>query len=456
MSSHTNNHWDRILHAPPPSLEELAADFPGYSFDTTGWGDDQDIEVLSLPPHMEAGLPLHTGTPSHPTVDLAMLHTPRRTLPTLDTSQLTPFAPTMRLDNLNSFPAYPAVDADEQNALLPYVPAVLRTKHIAAASSRYNADVAANGGYAKLNGEPEVRKAGSGALGVEGEKKRGPGRPRKEKENTAGAGEAASRKFTGEDLIMVVRATVDVNPFLAPHGQKGHAWERVVIALAEQNFRHDTISAASVQHKAEALISYKKNPSGKHKNLANIIGEGTSASITIGALLERLETQHDEAKDKSDEAKAKLKKKADEDNEGGEAIRQASMRTLRKRARSPDSDDATDPETDSPSSSARPATAADSSLETIDSDDNDTTNGKKASKKPASKRRRGMRRSTSSEADGLLGLMKAENERRAAHDARVAQSLETFVSDSRTQKNEFTSLLKELVANERKADTNTE
>ncbi|KAJ7174863.1 hypothetical protein C8R46DRAFT_1215028 [Mycena filopes] len=434
MTSHTSYTWDGILRTPPPSLNALAAEFPGYSFDTTGWGEDPDILVTSLPPHMEAGLPAHSSTPSHPSLDLTTLDTPRRgPLPALDISQRTPFTPRMNIRDLNSFPAYPPIDADEQNAHLPHVPAILRANHIAATSLRYNADVGAS---------PAIGL--SGAKGPEGkEGKKGAG-AKKEKENTGGQGDAStSKRMTGEDLIKVVRAAIDVNPFLAPHGQKGGAWERVAIKLAEEGFRHTSISAASVQHKAEALISYKKNPNGKHKNLANVIGEGTSSSITIGALLERLETAHDTAKGKSDEAKAKLKKPAETRRGSGG----------RRGHPSGVDDDNTDQETDSPSSSARPATAADSSLETLDSDDDDTTNGKKASKKPASKRRRGMRRSASSEADGLLGLMKAENERRAAHDARVAQSLDTFVSDLRVQKQEFTSLLKELVANDRKADS---
>ncbi|KAJ6603868.1 hypothetical protein B0H10DRAFT_1957608 [Mycena sp. CBHHK59/15] len=73
MSSRIDNHWDRILAAPPPSLEELAADFPGYTFDTIGWGEDQEIVVTSLPPHMEARLP-NVGTPSHPPLDLSTIH----------------------------------------------------------------------------------------------------------------------------------------------------------------------------------------------------------------------------------------------------------------------------------------------------------------------------------------------------------------------------------------------
>jgi hypothetical protein len=45
--------------------------------------------------------------------------------------------------------------------------------------------------------------------------------------------------------------------------------------------------------------------------MGNIIGQGTSSGIIIGALLERLETQYDDAKDQSDDAKAKIKKVCD-------------------------------------------------------------------------------------------------------------------------------------------------
>ncbi|KAJ6596516.1 hypothetical protein B0H10DRAFT_2232517 [Mycena sp. CBHHK59/15] len=109
MSSRIDNHWDRILAAPPPSLEELAADFPGYTFDTIGWGEDQEIVVTSLPPHMEARLP-NVGTPSHPPLDLSTFTTPQRRLPVLDTAFTTRLdtshgtpSPVV-LKNFNSFP----------------------------------------------------------------------------------------------------------------------------------------------------------------------------------------------------------------------------------------------------------------------------------------------------------------------------------------------------------------
>jgi hypothetical protein len=202
-----------------------------------------------------------------------------------------------------------------------------------------------------------------------------------------------------------------------------------------------------------------------------------------------METQHDESKDKSDEAKAKLKsvrtphpfyltftyffylQKQDADREGGEAIRRASMQTLRKRARSPstssDEGDYTDteqPTADVPTAPSGPPRATDSevtvpiaptteptttaisassSLETLDSD---AEGNIKANEKKKSKRRRTMDRRTSSTAgsDQLVSLLREENARRAAHDAQMAVSFSTFVKDAREQKSEVTSLLRDL------------
>ncbi|KAJ7910208.1 hypothetical protein B0H13DRAFT_2329631 [Mycena leptocephala] len=200
-----------------------------------------------------------------------------------------------------------------------------------------------------------------------------------------------------------------------------------------------------------------------------------TTSITIGALLERLETQYDESKDKSDDAKVKLKSKQDADCEGGEAIRRASMQTLHhKRVRSlstsddedkhtdmeqttvaataspstADADDATAPSepTAEPSeSAAEPANtsvSASSSLETLDSDAEDN---KKSNQKKSKRRRTMDRRTSTAGTDTLVQLLKAENARRAAHDAEVAASFNMFVKDAREQKNEVTSLLKDLV-----------
>ncbi|KAJ6493878.1 hypothetical protein DFH09DRAFT_1104342 [Mycena vulgaris] len=491
MSSPTDNAWDRLFTLPTPSLEELAPDFTGYSFGTSGWGEECEIEVASLP---------STEAPALPRIDFNTLETPKHCQKSLTTPHVTPFAPRLRLDDLNSFPPCPSLDAHDQESHLPHVPEAIRTAHVAAARDRYMSDIAASGPFGPFGAFPlrtshlatantdfdnandradrvlggsakkrfgsfvgnaqEVESARKGiGRSAEGEKKRGRGRPRKNKENKGQDDSTTSKAgkpgFSGEDLIMIARVVVDKDPFLAPHGQKGAAWQEVVDILTELKFRHASISAASIQHKAEALVSYKKDPTGKYKNLTNVIREGTSASITIGALLERLETQFDAAKDKTDDAKAKLQKKNDEDREGGESIRRASMQTLRKRARSPNSDTESDtdretaatPTPATPTPAAR-APAASSSLESINSEDDNDSNAKKSKSK---RRRRMDRRSGSApDAEGFLAMMDAENKRRSMHDERVAKSLEMFVSDSRQQKMEFTSLLKELVTSERR------
>ncbi|KAJ7691355.1 hypothetical protein B0H17DRAFT_1133872 [Mycena rosella] len=475
MSSHTDNPWDRLMTMPPPSLAELASDFEGYSFDTSGWGEDQEIEVTSLPPHMEAQVAAATRAlaappaPALPCLDLSSFSTPKRQQSTLDISRITP---ALNLPNLNSFPPFPVIDADQQNASLPYVPDVLRASQVAAASGRYASDVAANRSFGGFVGNVEASERPP-TIVEKPQRKRGRSKKDKENEETG-----ASKGYTGEELITLARVVIDADPFMRPHGQKGGAWQEITETLRQRNFRPTSISAASVQHKVEALVAYKKDPAGKHKNLANVIGEGTAASITIGALLERLETQFDAAKDKSDDAKVKIKKKNDEDREGGEAIRQASMRTLRKRARSPDSSDSdvTDAEllgfsvlralccfepAAAPAAcaaTASPARTAAASPIVVEDDETDDDKDKDSSKKPKSKRRRRLdrRSGSSTDANGLLALMNKENARRAEHDARVAKSLETFVSDSRQQKMEFTSLLKELVAGERKTEANKE
>jgi methylase of polypeptide subunit release factors len=52
---------------------------------------------------------------------------------------------------------------------------------------------------------------------------------------------------------------------------------------------------------------FSKNPE-QNKKLSNIIGMGTSSGVIIAALLERLEQRYNTAKNKSDDAKAQIKK----------------------------------------------------------------------------------------------------------------------------------------------------
>ncbi|KAF9074871.1 hypothetical protein BDP27DRAFT_1359116 [Rhodocollybia butyracea] len=149
---------------------------------------------------------------------------------------------------------------------------------------------------------------------------------------TAQVGE---RRFSGADLVETARQAVETNPFLAPHGQKGKVWQELTDRLvANPAFRLKNIESSSIRSKVMGLVAYKKNPASTTREvraIANILDKNESYKITIAALLERLETQNDDAEHKSEEQKAALKQKQDEDNEGGAMIREASMRTFVKK-----------------------------------------------------------------------------------------------------------------------------
>ncbi|KAJ7787539.1 hypothetical protein B0H14DRAFT_2629226 [Mycena olivaceomarginata] len=98
-----------------------------------------------------------------------------------------------------------------------------------------------------------------------------------------------------------------------------------------------------------------------------------------------------------------------------------------------------DADTDSPDTNyTTKVTAASSSSETIDADND---------KKPAKRRRLTERRSASGK-NALLDLMKEENKCHAEYDNCIANSLDTFMKDSREQKAEFASLLRDFISSE--------
>ncbi|KAF7336367.1 hypothetical protein MVEN_02185200 [Mycena venus] len=254
----------------------------------------------------------------------------------------------------------------------------------------------------------DVRKA----IGRSGAKRGGDGDELEivESDDENGGGRCT---FTGPRLIKAAGAAIDIQPFLAPHGSKTAAWKLVVeMLLTQKEFRNTTCFRC--ERPAQGGI-IGRNP-GKNKKLANLIGKGTAAGVTIAALLEQLEQQYNTAKGKSDAAKEEVKKKIDEDREGGDAIRGNSMITMGKRKRTASDDEITDNElADDPAVASRSATTS-SSIETIDPDADDVSN---ASKAKGNKRRRCNARTTSSDTTELLALMKAENERRAKHDEHI-------------------------------------
>jgi hypothetical protein len=129
--------------------------------------------------------------------------------------------------------------------------------------------------------------------------------------------------------------------------------------------------------------------------------------------------------------------KSDEDHMGGEAIRSALMKTLRTCTHTHSDDDGDITDTESADTPWRRPIASSSSIETVDSDDSDAANKRKTKSR---------RRKPGADTEALLALMKAENECRAKHDARIADVFDTFVGNNSRQKDEYIGLLRDLLA----------
>ncbi|KAJ7600444.1 hypothetical protein C8J56DRAFT_1038078 [Mycena floridula] len=128
--------------------------------------------------------------------------------------------------------------------------------------------------------------------------------------------------FHGPVLIELCRIAIGHNIYMTPHGQKSAAWEAV---------KNDLLKS-----QVDGLVAYKKDPDSQDthaKSVASTLKDG-GYEITIQSIVKGLETQYDEAKYKSDGAKEIAKKKQEEDEAGGELIRNASMRKFIKRTRS--------------------------------------------------------------------------------------------------------------------------
>ncbi|KAJ6613517.1 hypothetical protein B0H10DRAFT_2222162 [Mycena sp. CBHHK59/15] len=172
--------------------------------------------------------------------------------------------------------------------------------------------------------------------------------------------------FGGCHLLALGRAIVLKRPFFAPHKGVGDAWKDINQYLREHSFGLD-VKYTTLQTKAKALIAYKKDPKcDDTKSVASVIeGDGDTA-VLLASVLEAMETQYDDAKDKTDEAKLKLKEKSDEDRIAGNAIRDTSLRARkRQRSPSPTREDDTDDDTSTPRKS-NPGLSSTPSIEIIE------------------------------------------------------------------------------------------
>ncbi|KAF8919420.1 hypothetical protein CPB85DRAFT_1429532 [Mucidula mucida] len=209
--------------------------------------------------------------------------------------------------------------------------------------------------------------------------------------------------FKALDLVELARLGIAHQPFNTTHGSKGATWTAIRNALVTSCGAHlDDLSTIAVQHKMEGLVAYKKNPDSADcevKFIATLL-KGTSYDITIQSSLERLEQQWDDAKDKSDAVKEKLRKKQEEDTVGAPEVF-----------------------TTTASASALPLTsssAADNVKHGADVKLEANTN----TEPPAKRRRQSVRRESSGNSAELLQTIKEDSHKRQAHQKRVVEYME--------------------------------
>ncbi|KAF8987944.1 hypothetical protein BDQ17DRAFT_1334790 [Cyathus striatus] len=132
-------------------------------------------------------------------------------------------------------------------------------------------------------------------------------------------------KLNSSHLISIVHAVMEKEPFLAPYGKKNAAWLELNKYLVEHGF--PKTSSDLLRRKAGGLVGYYKNPKSldsKVKSIAAIIS-GSSDNVTIAAILDHISKQWDDSLQLSEDKKAEMRKKHDDDCLGGEALWQASL-----------------------------------------------------------------------------------------------------------------------------------
>ncbi|KAJ3912360.1 hypothetical protein F5877DRAFT_72464 [Lentinula edodes] len=254
--------------------------------------------------------------------------------------------------------------------------------------------------------------------------------------------------WKGPELIMLARAMVDFKPWLAPYGQKGKLWEDIRAAMIHEGFKHVKMSANSIQKKGEDLVKYWQDPKcskpGVH-SIANALPKGSSQEITIAALMERVQAGYDDAKNKSEMAKAETKKKEQEDFEGGEAIRNASMQAMCSHKALPNSDSDSD---------------SDSNADTEVNTNIDTTKKHKLSSsssslldedsEPKKKRKRTSSRRISTFETNVLTFLQNDAVERKAHQEELLGLIRKQGADMTTVLHGFLELDKARFENEKK------
>ncbi|KAH9922148.1 hypothetical protein B0H21DRAFT_711028 [Amylocystis lapponica] len=136
-------------------------------------------------------------------------------------------------------------------------------------------------------------------------------------------------KFTSDDLIQLAETAVAVNPWGAKYKERGKAWASVLSQLqAQGRFKDSTMD--TIRNKMNDMIVYHANPTSQ-KGAAVDRELSTTAKVKLASKLDLASHQKAKAQERTDGEKDKARAKETADRIGGEAIRQSSMETLRKR-----------------------------------------------------------------------------------------------------------------------------
>ncbi|KIJ47060.1 hypothetical protein M422DRAFT_249376 [Sphaerobolus stellatus SS14] len=150
--------------------------------------------------------------------------------------------------------------------------------------------------------------------------------------------------FTGPELLALVTAVVNIDPWNAPYGEKGKRWEQVTerVKNSSKKFEKLNRSANTYHSKVEALLEWHSEAEGHSAGTALIdqeIKHGGDVTISIGALLDKVSSARLLAAQRSDEAKTEARLIEQENNAGGASIRENAMKTLARQCSDHDNSD---------------------------------------------------------------------------------------------------------------------
>ncbi|KLO08613.1 hypothetical protein SCHPADRAFT_944299 [Schizopora paradoxa] len=151
-------------------------------------------------------------------------------------------------------------------------------------------------------------------------------KPTKGKKRKGGGKGGRGETFTVATCMELVRLVYDLDIFMVKHGERGKVWKKLAADLSKTGARH---SVQTLQNKLNDLMDYHEDADLGKPNILKMMSNNKTQSF-FAAPLDKLCARRAEFQDKSDKEKEKLRQKEIEDNEGGSAIRDASLGTLKR------------------------------------------------------------------------------------------------------------------------------